>query len=108
MTDKFRSNVQRTAQILREKLWRLTSPRSFAGRGRSRSAAKASGEGRGSEPNTRDGLSGRRSVLKTLDPIVFFIWRAQCLAPHPALRADLSSRKSVARLRGASRQFSDA
>jgi hypothetical protein len=41
MADKFRSNVQRTTQILREKLWRafFTSPRAKRGEVKKRSAS---------------------------------------------------------------------
>jgi hypothetical protein len=45
-------------------------------------------------------------ALKAFRPDRFFIWRAQCLAPHPALRADLSPRKSGARFKSASLQIS--
>ena len=74
-------------------------------------SAKASGEGRGSAVNPIDGLSGSCSVsLQPFDPIVFFIWRAQCLAPHPPRIwrcAPTSPRARAGRgLRGASLQIS--
>src|ERR1700709_2303312 len=47
----------------------------------------------------RDRLSGRAVALKVFRPDKFFDLAAQCLAPHPALRADLSPRKSGARVR---------
>ena len=72
------------AEILKRSASFLTSPRSFAGRGGSRSAAKAPGEGRGSAVNTIDDFRVVLVALKAFRPGRFCIWRAQCLAPHPA------------------------
>ena len=62
-------------------------------------SAEASGEGRGialiQSTDSRVVLAGSQ----TFRPDRSCIWPAQCLAPHPALRADLSPRKSGARLR---------
>ena len=88
MADKFRQHVQRTAQILREKLWRAfyLSPL-CAGRGRSRSAAKASGEGRGTTPATRERLSDWQVALMAFRPDRFLIWQRRA-SPLTRLASD--------------------
>jgi hypothetical protein len=80
----------------------LTSPRSFAGRGR----REAPGEGPGTALTNRKLLRSKGLQRNKHDPRVRRAYLPQCLAPHPkpSLRYgfDLSPRKSGARLRATS------